>query len=158
MQKSILCAKIAISKKKKLFSKFSFKYINKAFIFILSSYRPIAQLPVVAKVMKRHVANQLQRYMEENDTHVLHQSVYRVNHSTETALLKIYNHISRAKSSRRKIILVLLHLSVAFDTLNHDILISYIRQHIDLVPLILDCLCFCLPDVFGANFLYYINI
>ena len=48
----------------------------------LSSYRPTAQLTVVAKVMERHVANQLQRYMEENDTHVLHQSAYRVNHST----------------------------------------------------------------------------
>ena len=65
----------------------------------LSSYRPIAQLPVVAKVMERHVANQLQRYMEENDIHVLHQSAYRVSHSTETALLKIHNDISRAMLS-----------------------------------------------------------
>ena len=94
----------------------------------LSSYRPIAQLPVAAKVMERHVANQLQRYMEENDIHVPHQSAYRVNHSTETALLKIYNDISRAISSRRKVILVLLDLSAAFGTLNHDILMGRLRS------------------------------
>ena len=94
----------------------------------LSSYRPIAQLPVVAKVMERHVANQLQCYMEENDIHVLHQSACRVNHSTETVLLKIYNDISRAISSRRKVILVLLDLSAAFDTLNHDISMGRLRS------------------------------
>ena len=80
--------------------------------------------------MERHVTNQLERYMEENDIHVLHQSAYRVNHSTETALLKIYNDISRAISSRRKVILVLLDLSAAFefDTLNHDILMGRLRS------------------------------
>ena len=94
----------------------------------LSSYRPIAQLPVVAKVMERHVANQLQRYMEENDIHVLHQSAYRVNHSTETALLKIHNDISRAISFHRKVDLVSLDLSAAFDILNHDILLGRLRS------------------------------
>ena len=83
---------------------------------------------IVAKVTERHVANQLQRYMEENDIHVLHQSAYRVNHSTETALVKIYNDISRVISFRRKVILVLLNLSAAFDTLNHDILMSRLRS------------------------------
>ena len=80
------------------------------------------------KVMERHVANQLQRYMEENDIHVLHQSAYRVNHSTETALLKIHNDITRAISFRRKVALVSLDLSAAFDTLNHDILLGRLRS------------------------------
>ena len=62
--------------------------------------------------------------MEENDIHVLHQSVYRVNHSTETALLKIHNEISCALSFRRKVALVSLDLSAAFDILNHDILLG----------------------------------
>ena len=94
----------------------------------LSSYRPIAQLPVVAKVLERHVANQLRCYMEENSIHALYQSAYRGNHSTETALLKIHNDISRAISSHRKVTLVLLDLSAAFDTLIHDIFLGRLRS------------------------------
>ena len=71
--------------------------------------------------------------MEENDIHVLHHSAYRVKHRTETSLLKIHNDISRAISSRRKVILVLLDLSAAFHTLNHDILMGRLRS-------------ICLPD------------
>ena len=101
-------------------------YVNK-----LSSYRPIAQLTVVAKVLERHVANQLRCCMEENGIHTLYQSAYRGNHSTETALLQIHNDISRGISSHRKVTLVLLDLSAAFDTLNrliHDILLGRLRS------------------------------
>ena len=89
----------------------------------LSSYRPVAQLSVVAKVMERHVANQLRHYMESNNIHVTFQSAYRAGHSTETALVKIHNDITCALSRHRKVIMVLLDLSSAFDTLDHRILL-----------------------------------
>ena len=67
--------------------------------------------------------------MEENGIHALHQSAYRRNHSTETALvLRIHNGISRAISSHRKVTLVLLDLSAAFDSLNHDIFVDRLRS------------------------------
>ena len=68
--------------------------------------------------------------MEEKDIHVglLHQSAYRVNHSTETALLKIRNDISRAISFHQKVALVSLNFSATFDTLNHDILLGRLRS------------------------------
>ena len=50
------------------------------------------------------------------------QSAYRPKHSTETALLKVKSDIVCEIDNRRAIFLVLLDLSAAFDTIDHDIL------------------------------------
>ena len=57
------------------------------------------------------------------------QSAYRRNHSTETALLRVHNDILRAIDSHKDVVLVLLDLSAAFDTVNHDILLHRLREH-----------------------------
>ena len=56
------------------------------------------------------------------------QSAYRPNHSTETALVRVCNDILRAIDQRKITIFVLLDLSAAFDTVNHQILLD--RPHI----------------------------
>jgi len=59
------------------------------------------------------------------------QSAYRKNHSTETALLRVLNDILMTLDHRQHedVVLVMLDLSTAFDTLDHDILISRLRCH-----------------------------
>ena len=52
------------------------------------------------------------------------QSAYRKDHSTETALLRVQNDIIRAIDSHKDVVLVLLDLSAAFDTVNHQILLQ----------------------------------
>ena len=52
------------------------------------------------------------------------QSAYRMGHSTEMALLKVENNILRALDYQEVTCLVLLDLSVAFDTVDHQILIN----------------------------------
>src|SRR5207245_8806715 len=49
---------------------------------------------------------------------------YRKFHSTETALLRIYNDLLRASDRRQVTALVLLDLSSAFDTIDHLILLD----------------------------------
>ena len=56
------------------------------------------------------------------------QSAYRKNHSTETALLRVLNDLLMTLDHRH-VVLVMLDLSAAFDTLDHDILISRLRCH-----------------------------
>ena len=56
------------------------------------------------------------------------QSAYRVFHSTETALLKIQNDIATSMDKGAAIGLVLLHLSAAFDTIDHSILFSCLQH------------------------------
>ena len=52
------------------------------------------------------------------------QSAYRSGHSTETALLKVYNDILIALDKGQEVILVLLDYSAAFDTIDHETMIQ----------------------------------
>ena len=53
-----------------------------------------------------------------------HQSAYRRHHSTETYLLYIHDHLITAIGSQKLSCLCLLDLSAAFDTIDHDILLT----------------------------------
>ena len=62
-------------------------------------------------------------YLFSNDLFPISQSAYRPNHSTETALLKVTNDILLNMNDKRVTLLLLLDLSVAFDTFDHDTLL-----------------------------------
>ena len=55
------------------------------------------------------------------------QSAYKVRHSTETASVKVQNDILCAFGNCKSIILLLLRLSAAFDTVNHSLFLSRLR-------------------------------
>ena len=52
------------------------------------------------------------------------QSVYRRRHSTETAVLKVIVDFLSAVDRCEVTFLILLHMSTAFDTVDHDILVD----------------------------------
>ena len=68
------------------------------------------------------------------------QSAYRPKHSTETALLRIANDLLTAMDNNKICILTLLDLSAAFDTIDHQILLT--RLHHSFAFLDLLCLRF----------------
>ena len=66
--------------------------------------------------------------MSQNNLYPCHQSAYRKNHSTETALVKIVNDLLCAIDSRQCTFLVMLDQSAAFDTVNQDLLLNRLRS------------------------------
>ena len=68
------------------------------------------------------------------------QSAYRKHHSTETALLRVFNDINRAIDNQNECVLVLLDLSAAFDTTDHRILINRLEKRYGITGHALDWL------------------
>ncbi|KAL5257832.1 hypothetical protein ACHWQZ_G012689 [Mnemiopsis leidyi] len=102
------------------------------------NYRPISNLTFLSKVIEKCDQKELSAYLEANNLHANHQSGYRANHSCETATLKIYNDLLCLSNSKNKVVLLLLDLSAAFDTVNHNILISKLKNEFGLKGEVLD--------------------
>lgn len=88
--------------------------------------------------MERIVSIQLNQHLLVNDLYSTFQSAYRRYHSTETAMLRITNDINLALDNHDDVLLVLLDLSSAFDTIDHNILINRLRNKYRITGTVLD--------------------
>ena len=92
----------------------------------------MSNLQFTSKLTEKAVAVQLQEHMLVNGSFPELQSAYRQHHSTETALLKVKNDLLMAIDKGQVMLLVLLDLSSAFDTVEHEILLERLRSTIGL--------------------------
>ena len=84
-------------------------------------------------------ASQLQDYLCTNGLYMGRSSWHtEKNHSTETALLTVHNDIIRGIASHKDVIFILLDLSAAFDTVNHQILLQRLRDRFGICNTALD--------------------
>ena len=91
------------------------------------SYRPVSNLSFISKILEKVVCTQLTKYLDANQLHHPFQSAYRTRHSVETALIKVQSDIASALDSKKHVVLVMLDLSAAFDTVDHHILLQRMR-------------------------------
>jgi len=89
-----------------------------------SSYRPISNLWVLSKLLECLVVRQLMEYMASADLLPARQSGFRPGHSTETAVLRVLSDILLAVDRGDLAALMLLDLTAAFDTVDHDVLLQ----------------------------------
>ena len=89
-----------------------------------SYFLPISNLRFVSKLIEKAAFLQLNEYLMRNGLQDPLQYAYKAVHSTETALIRVHNDILRSVDSGQNVIQVLLDMSAAFDTVNHEFLFT----------------------------------
>ena len=94
------------------------------------NYRPISNLSFISKVVERVVLKRLNAHLDLNNLQCHSQYGYKKNHGTETLLIHFLDEILVAVDKNLGVVVLLVDLSAAFDTVNHDILLRILSQEI----------------------------
>jgi hypothetical protein len=92
----------------------------------LVNFRPVLGLPFMSKLFEKALPS----FKKSSHLFVPFQSAYRSNHSTETALFRVFNDLVMTVDSGRAAVLTLLDLSAAFDTVDHPTLLSRLEARL----------------------------
>ncbi len=93
-------------------------------LLINKNYKSVSNVEFLSKRIERTVATQLVNHLSENNLMNIFQSAYQQSYSTDTALLCVQNYILMEIDNGNVVLLVLLDLSAAFDTIYHEILLN----------------------------------
>ena len=94
---------------------------------IMSNHRPISILPVLSKIIESVMHSQLKHYFNENKLFSTQQYGFRPNRSTELAALELMDRNIDNMNKSRCPINIYVDLSKAFDSLDHNILLSKLK-------------------------------
>lgn len=94
----------------------------------LSNYRPVSNISFLSKVYEKVMYKQISDHLEINNLRDPFQSAYRLLHSPETALTRVKNDLLLLLDEGKVALLIMLDLSAAFDTINHDLLLQKLQN------------------------------
>ena len=83
----------------------------------------------ISKLIEIATCDQIVHLAESSGNTELMQSAYRTGHSCKTVLLKVMTDILHVMDNREVMCLVMLDLSVAFDTVSHSLLLNRLQNH-----------------------------
>lgn len=95
----------------------------------VNNYRPISILPVLSKVLEKHVHDCLSAYLHEHNLLHKTQSGFRSQHSCETALVHMIDSWLNAMDNGKLVGVVLVDFKKAFDLVDHQILLSKLELY-----------------------------
>ncbi|KAL5262659.1 hypothetical protein ACHWQZ_G008156 [Mnemiopsis leidyi] len=99
---------------------------------ILKNFRPVSNLTFLGKLVERVVLRRLNEHLSRNNLNCPEQSAYKKHHSTETLLIRIWNDLLVAADEKSATVVMMLDLSAAFDTVDHNLLLNILEKEIGL--------------------------
>ena len=103
----------------------------------LGNYRPISVLPVFSKIFERIIQKRILSFLNKQGSILGTQYGFRRNHSTFMAVMDMVEHVRCSWQKNEHCLGIFIDYRKAFDTVNHDILISKL-EHIGIRGLPLD--------------------
>lgn len=94
----------------------------------MNNYRPISIVNCFSKIFEKLIANDLLSFLLSTNFFYKDQFGFLEGRSTSQAIVKIINHISKAVNNGETTIAVLLDVQKAFDSVNHQILLSKLEN------------------------------
>ena len=95
---------------------------------LFKNFRPVSLLSFISKLTERVVHTRVNNYLSINGLHVPTQFGYKRHHSCETFLLKLIDDILVTIDSKLGVVVLIIDLSAAFDTVDHTVLLNILQS------------------------------
>ena len=92
-------------------------------------YRPVRNLPYISKLVEKAMLEQINLHCNAHNLLPDYQSAYRENRSCETVLLRLTNDLLWCMERKDVTVMIALNLSAAFDTVNHEVLLTKLQNN-----------------------------
>ena len=95
---------------------------------VFKNYRPVSLLSFISKLTERIVHSRINDHLVANSLDNPTQYGYKRNHSCETLLLKLVDDILVATDKKLGVVVMIIDLSAAFDTVDHQLLLNILQN------------------------------
>ena len=91
--------------------------------------RPISVLPCFSNMLRKKMCNRVYKHLNENSLLFKNKFGFQKIHSTEHAIIQLVDQINNSFEKNHFTLRVFIDLSKAFDTIDHEILISKLEKN-----------------------------
>ncbi|CAB3982545.1 Hypothetical predicted protein, partial [Paramuricea clavata] len=94
-----------------------------------SNYRPISVLPILSKLLERHICEHMYGFLQQRNLFYRLQSGFRKHHSTETALIRLIDQLLLDLDKNKVTGLIFVDYKKAFDLIDHQLLLNKLHNY-----------------------------